>query len=214
MESAGENVVAADDGALRAPGPGESVLVLAPAMDRRVDGCCVDVSCPGLPADVSLLGVALNGSADDVVDRWTAHAGSPPGRTAVVTTGESTRGSAVSAGARTSGPVAADLQTTSVSDPGDLTGLGIKISQCLSSWEEEGAEVALCFDSLTTLLQFADLQRVFRFVHLLTNRVASAGARGHFHMDPNAHDEQAVATVRSLFDRVYELDADGAWRVR
>lgn len=214
MESAGEDVVAAADEALGAPAPGESVLVLAPAMDRRVDGCCVDVSRPGPPTDVSLLCVALNGSEDGVVDRWTAHAGSPPGRTAVVTTGGPTRGAAASPGGRTATPVAGDLRTTSVSDPGDLTGLGIKISQCLSSWEGREAEIALCFDSLTTLLQFADLQRVFRFVHLLTNRVASADARGHFHMDPNAHDDQAVATIRSLFDRVLELDADGTWRVR
>lgn len=195
------------------PDEGRSVLVLAPAMDRRVDECCVDLSCRDDPVDVDFLSVSLDGTVDDVLDRWNRHAEATPGRTAVVTTGESTRGAAATARSDSS-MVGTEVSVSSVPDPGDLTGLGIKISQALSSWEDADNDLTLCFDSLTTLLQFADVRRVFQFVHVLTQRIQSAGARAHFHMDANAHDPQQVATIRSLFDQTYELDADGTWRER
>jgi hypothetical protein len=104
-----------------------------------------------------------------------------------------------------------NVSTASISSPGDLTGLGIKLSQCLSSWSGDAKPTAVHFDSLTTLLQFADLKRVFQFVHVVTGRIESAGAVGYFHLDPAAHDEQTVATLRSIFDDVYEYGSDG-WR--
>jgi hypothetical protein len=213
MESAGSDVRVGECQSPPVPEEGGSVLVLAPAMDRRVDECCVDLSCRTDPVDVDLLAVSLDGAVDDVLDRWNRHAGATPGRTAVVTTGESTRGAATTATGGVS-MLGSDVSVASVSDPGDLTGLGIKVSQALSSWEDDDNDLALCFDSLTTLLQFADVRRVFQFVHVLTQRIASAGARAHFHMDANAHDDQEVATIRSLFDQAYELDADGTWRER
>lgn len=190
---------------------GASVLVLAPSMSRDVDACCVGLACREEPADANLLAVELDGTVSDVTDRWTTHCGRTPARTAVVTASGSA-GSA-DAGESMSQP-GSSVSVTSVSNPGDLTGLGIKVSQCLSSWEEADGELGLCFRSLTTLLQFADVERVFQFVHLLTQRVEAAGARAHFHMDPNAHDDQAVATLRSLFDDVRELGADGEWHRR
>lgn len=213
MESAGHDVNVDGHPSPPQPDEGSSVLVLAPAMDRRVDECCVDLACRHDPVDVDFLSVSLDGTIDDVLDRWNSHVGETPGRTAIVTTGESTRGAATTASSGTSLP-GTDVSLTSVSDPGDLTGLGIKVSQALSTWEDDDNDLTLCFDSLTTLLQFADVRRVFQFVHVLTQRIRSAGARAHFHMDANAHDPQQVATIRSLFDQTYELDADGTWRER
>ncbi|WP_255195488.1 DUF7504 family protein [Halorarius litoreus] len=213
MNSTCGETQAGDAGTPPLPDEGGSVLVLAPAMDSRVDECCVRLACPDDPVDVDLLAVALDGGVDDVLDRWTRYAGATPGRTAVVTAGESVRGAAAASSEGVS-MLGSDVSLASVSDPGDLTGLGIKISQCLSSWEDDDNDLMLCFDSLTTLLQFTELRQVFQFVHVLTQRIESAGARAHFHMNQHAHDEQTVATVRSLFDHVYELDADGAWRQR
>ncbi|WP_255149118.1 DUF7504 family protein [Halorarius halobius] len=196
------------------PDEGASVLVLAPSMSRDVDACCVGLACREDPADANLLAVELDGTVDDVVGRWDRHCGRTPARTAVVTAGESTRSAAAAAGGESMSLPGSSVSVTSVSSPGDLTGLGIKVSQCLTSWDDADGELALCFRSLTTLLQFAELERVFQFVHLLTQRVEASGARAHFHMDPNAHDDQTVATLRSLFDDVRELGPDGEWRRR
>lgn len=45
---------------------------------------------------------------------------------------------------------------------------------------------------------------------MLIKRIEAVDGFAHYHMDPTAHDEKALATLRSLFDAVVELK-DGAW---
>lgn len=156
------------------------------------------------------LGVTLSGTFDDEIDRWRQHAGERPTKLAVVTAGDEVRGAAASGGP-TGTVTAGNVTATSVSSPSDLTGLGIEVSECLSDWAAAEADAVVCFRSLTTLLQYADIQRVFRFLHLLTGRIESLGARAHFHIDPEAHEPREMATLRNLFDRVYQLNPDGQW---
>ncbi|MFB6360172.1 MAG: hypothetical protein ABEH59_02510 [Halobacteriales archaeon] len=96
-----------------------------------------------------------------------------------------------------------------VDDPGDLTRLGITISNLLSSWQHDENQTLVCFDSVSTLLQYAELQRVFRFIHVLQGRLGNIGARTHYHLNPEAHDSQTEATMRSLFDGVITLSESG-----
>lgn len=92
-----------------------------------------------------------------------------------------------------------------VSDPSDLPRLGTTVSRAVSEWDPD-AETLLCFHSLTALLQYADTQRAFRFLHLMRNRLDTTN---HYHMDSEAHDGQTVASLRPLFDAVVEYDHDG-----
>jgi hypothetical protein len=93
--------------------------------------------------------------------------------------------------------------TDSVSTASDLTGLGITIGQYLSEWD---APVYVCFDSLTSMLQYVDLQTAYEFLHAITGQIHAAGANSHFHMDPSAHDQKHVAAISSLFDGKISLD--------
>lgn len=104
-------------------------------------------------------------------------------------------------------PTAVDesVVTESVSTPSDLTGLGINIGQFLSEFE---APVFVCFDSLTSLLQYVDVQTAYEFLHAITGQIHAAGARAHFHIDPSAHDDQDVAAIASLFDGRVSLAAE------
>jgi hypothetical protein len=104
-----------------------------------------------------------------------------------------------------------EFRATTVADPGDLTGLGIRIGECLEAWGDQTPLVV--FDSVTTMLQYADTKQVFQFLHVLTSQLRSAGALSVFHMDPEAHDERTVSTIRSLFRGVYEQTEDGWERV-
>jgi hypothetical protein len=206
MESASSarNTEEAPESTLSPP-PGDSVLLLSSRMARR-DACLVDDGAP--LADSNVLAVTLNGDTDDVTDEFFRCVGRLPDRLAVVAVGENAR-----APSNTDEGLAAEhgeVSTASVSSPGDLTGLGIKLSQCLSTWDDNPNRTTVRFDSLTTLLQFAELKRVFRFVHVLLGRIDSANAVGYFHLDPAAHDDQTLATLRGLFDAVYELE-DGEW---
>jgi 2C-methyl-D-erythritol 2,4-cyclodiphosphate synthase len=104
------------------------------------------------------------------------------------------------------------ISTTTVSEPGDLTGIGIKMNKALSAWEDDDARTHVCFDSLTTLLQYVDTRRAFQYLHVTTKRVESAGAIAHYHIDPEAHDEQTLATIESLFSDVFEYGTEtGTW---
>lgn len=87
--------------------------------------------------------------------------------------------------------------TESVSTPSDLTGLGISIGQFLSEFDDR---VLVCFDSLTSMLQYVGIQTAYEFLHAITGQIHAAGARAHFHIDPDAHSDQDVAAIASLFD--------------
>lgn len=191
------------------PAPGENVLLLSSPMERPVSAKCLTP--PGAAASESdIITVALDESVRRVTQNWRRAAGGLPSRLAVIAVGEIERSAVADGGGGPTGPPS-NVSTASISSPGDLTGLGIKLSQCLSSWSGDAKPTAVHFGSLTTLLQFADLKRVFQFVHVVTGRIESAGAVGYFHLDPAAHDEQTVATLRSIFDGVYEYGSDG-WR--
>ena len=60
----------------------------------------------------------------------------------------------------------------------------------------------LCFQSLTVLLQYAPLDEVYQFLHTLETHVKRTDAAAHFHLHVDAHDEEAVDTLRPVFDRV------------
>lgn len=189
--------------------PGESVLLCASALSGHADQACLEIL-PD-PKEMALLGVSLSGGPDAVLNPWRRYAASLPAKTAVVTTDEATRSAAATAnGEEPMKLPGSQVVVTTVSGPSDLTGLGIKTSQCLESWAGGEKRPVVRFDSLTTLLQYAEVQRVFQFLHVLVRRIERANAFGVFHMDANAHDEQTLATIKTLFDAVHEVPADSA----
>lgn len=123
-----------------------------------------------------------------------------PARKGIVSVGDEARSATAGGGPDFSGPVAVDA----VSDPGDLRSVGISVSRFCEQWADD--EVVVCFDSLGDLLDHATDDAVFRFVTLLTKRLATADAAAHFHFDPEAHDDSVVSTFGSIFDRVVRPD--------
>jgi len=98
--------------------------------------------------------------------------------------------------------------------PESLTGIGITVSERLTGWHDAtpGADTLFLFDSLTVLLQYVELKRAFRFLHVLVNRVKATDTVAHYHLDPGAHDAKTVATLSSLFDTVVRYE-DREWTV-
>jgi len=191
-------------------GDGEvsNVLLLAPAMSKSEDEVCVDLMTVRDIKHENVLSVTFTQTAEDRLELWQTHVGDDlPAQAGIVTIGEQTRSASTSRNSpsKTPGPITIDT----VSDPADLTGLGISLTNYLSEWSQNSNQTVVCFHSLTPLLQYADLQRVFRFLHVLTGRIDSSDAIAHYHMDPGAHDEQTRNTLIQLFDATIELDADG-----
>jgi len=194
-----------------APDPPANVLVLAPTMEGAAEGVCADLLSGGDPATENVLLVTMLQSPDQRLDVLRRHDGDFPAKVAVVGVGDGMRSAASAHGGNETASVpGGSVRTAVVSEPSDLTGIGIKVGQALSAWEDDGNRTTVCFHSITSLLQYADLRRVFRFLHVITKRVSAADGIAHFHMDPTAHDSRTVATVRSLFDTVIEYE-DGTW---
>lgn len=201
----GGNIASSEEGATdgdpdAANGSG-NVLVLAATMDGEADGYCADrlSSLPGTRSPNALL-VALDDSPDRRFDAVTRRGASQPANTGIVCCDE-TRSAA--AAQPTHGPgVGLGPGIATVSSPGDLTGLSVRIKEILSAWEADPEPVELCFHSLTMLCQYVDERTAFCFCHAVTRYLSTVDASSHFHLDPSVVDEQTVAALSALFDRV------------
>ncbi|WP_254536909.1 DUF7504 family protein [Halomarina litorea] len=193
----------------------DNVLYQTPSMGYAATGACLD-ACHDVSDDLDrmdLLAVTYTQSAEEWLSEWTTEVGGLPGRTAVVGVEDTTRSAAASS--FPAGEVTGQNHALkSAESPDDLTGIGITLSQHLSSWGGDDTETVLCFDSLTALLQYVSLERAYRFLHVLTWRTAAVGAHAHFHVDPDAHGERTLATLTSLFDGVVETGEGTDRRVR
>ncbi len=98
-----------------------------------------------------------------------------------------------------------DADTTYVATPGDLTGIGIAVSGFLQDCYHDPTRSGVRFGlhSLSTLAMYAELRRVFQFVHVLTTRVDAAGFVGAFALDTTT-DDRTKEQLLPLFDAVVE----------
>ena len=198
------------DGGFDALAGASNVLVLA-----SDDDLCLDLLAAEDVAATNVLFATYSKTPDDCVQDWIGHVGRQPADMKIISVGDGTRSAAaaaVSTSPTTAGPPTASFVET-VPHPGDLTGLGIKLSEQLRAWNGDGNDVVLCFDSVTELLHAVDTQTAFRFLHVVTGRLDSVGASAHYHLDPDAFDAQTVNTIKSLFDAAVER-VDDEWVVR
>jgi hypothetical protein len=101
----------------------------------------------------------------------------------------------------------------SVPGPTDLTGIGIGITNCFTHFEELQIDQArLGLASLSTILSATDRKTTFKFCHVLSSRLDSAGFLGVFSIDASAHDEQTLQVVKQAFDGEVQLRDDGTGR--
>jgi hypothetical protein len=185
-----------------------NVLFLAPSSSHSEEEGCDDLLSAVPTSRANVLGVTYESQGTNRLNAWEFEE-ETPARISLINVGDFTRSSASRPSKNALPPERIEVNT--VLDPSDLTTLGIRISEQLSEWESTDEQPVVCFHSLTDLLEATELNRAFRFLHLLTRRLSSAGAIAHFHLDPEAYDEKTVETLRPLFDAVLEIDEDGTW---
>lgn len=193
----------------------DSVLLLAPAMGTAEGDACSDLLSVVSEDRAAVVCVSFNESPDARIEHWRA-AGGPtdPASLGFVVVGDGVR-SATTAIAPSAAPAAGIGPTVAtVSSPGDLTGLGIKLGRFLADWADDDTQVLLCVHTLTTWLQYVDFRSAYRFLHALTGRVRAAGGVAHFHLDPTAHDEGTVNSLLGLCDAAVRAGDDGTWEVQ
>lgn len=185
-----------------------NVLLLAPSIGADEDAVCEELlHSTGTHATHALVVTYLD-SPTERLGAWTDRGGDPE-RTTVVDVDTQARSTAVDAtgdaGPTPGGPESrlADATVDHVADPDALVTLGEVLDRHLSG--REGETTSLCFHSLTDVLGVVDREQAFKFLEVLTRSVEHAGAIGHYHLDPDVHDPETVATLEVLFDVVVDL---------
>jgi len=190
--------------------PGDNVLVCCPSFTREEPRACLDLLTPEGSTDVHALSVLFTQSPGDHVDTWQRIAGACPTRMRIV---------AVDADAdarsnREVGAADADRAVERVGSPHNLTRLGVRITDYLDEWDSStDRRIVVCFQSLTALLQYVDLESAVAFLEVVTARCAATGAVAHYHLDPEAHDEATIDRLSELFETALAFD-DGEWTSR
>lgn len=180
-----------------------NALLMAPSLGGRGSDVCLELLSQTPPSKTNVLTITYTDTPDEWVEHWMDHNSVTPVRGGIVSIGQGE--------AQVEGPAWA---AKTVENPSDLTGIGIEFSELLSGMSTAAADdedIVVCFNSITSLLQYADLQRAFRFLHVVTGRIKTVGGVGHYHIDPEAHDRQTLATLKGLFDAVIEIEDDGSW---
>ena len=198
-----------------------NVLLATPRFEGAGEQACGRLLGGG--DDGAIVGVTFTRSADQWLDDYSDRLGTLPPAVWLLPVGERAR-SATADGVNvrtvpsTSGePPGTDTEVhvRPVEHPGNLTSLGVALTECLPEAAAHGSSPArLCFGSVTTLRQHVEARSIFQFFQVLSNHVAAHEVRAHYHVDPTAMAEQDVNRLKVLFDAVVEVDEEGDCTVR
>lgn len=180
----------------------QNVLVVGPAVGRVTDELCTRLL-TGFPVE-TVVGVTVVQSPSDRQRRWLDHDDLDGVRTAFVDVQSTTRAASADTPSVTDPGPASIVE---VADPANLAALGRAIGDQLDAAEKP---VALCFHSVTELLDYVETERALELLHTLAREVEAADATAHYHLDVDAHDEEAVELFGTVVDRVIELSRDGS----
>ncbi len=185
-------------------GDATGVLLTGPTGGDRVTSAALSFLASPEPTTNHVHWATMLRSPEDAVRAWTDHAAAPPASLTLIEVGETRR----SFGEREGGVDGDELSysTAYVEPPSDLTTLGVRLTEGLTS--PATGRHRLWFESLSTLLQFVPPADAFRFVHTLTGRLTGSEAAVWFHLDPALHDPRAVHTFLSVCDAQVRVDVD------
>ena len=184
-----------------------SVLVLGPTEGSVSDAVCSRFL-TGEEGSRDVIFVTFQESPEDRVDVCRLADGWEGGEIGIIEVGRGSRNAPAASEITGDGSVGS-ITVRHVSKPGDLSKLGIVITQLLSEFEDTPRRTVLCFHTLSALHNQVGTKTLFRFLNTLAGRLRSADALGHYHMDPDLHDEIVVETLRPIFDSVVRYSADG-----
>jgi hypothetical protein len=185
-------------------GGARTILLLGAALRAPVDPVCIDLVTESQPD--AILWITVTQSVDDKLRGWQQHTEAElPDQIGVIDVSGRTRFG------RSSESVldGHSVQIETVSDPRDLTGLGIAVDKVLGKWADTDTQPVVCLDSITPLLQYSDLHRLFRFLHVLSQHIAKHNGVVHYHLDPTAHNQETINTLSQLVDTAVEVGPDG-----
>jgi hypothetical protein len=183
------------------------VLLLGPTAGTIADALCSRFL-TGTDGSRDVIFVTFDESPSDRIDvhrhadEWTG------GNIGVIEVGRGSRNAPVSSEITGEGS-SGTISVRRVSRPGDLSKLGIVVTQLLSEFDTTGRDTVLCVHTLSALHQQVGTKTLFRFLNTLQGRLNATDALAHYHMNPEFHDEIVIDTLRPIFDRIVRFSEAG-----
>jgi archaellum biogenesis ATPase FlaH len=91
-----------------------------------------------------------------------------------------------------------------VSNPSDLTALGIAITEILRSNKDK--KISLLFDSINAMLIYISSQNITRFIHFVTNKLRLMNFSGIFLAVEKGLDPDLLIQLTTFVDEVIDVD--------
>jgi len=188
--------------------PGSNILISGPSMTGKEE-LAYESLADGAKRDEGAVVVTTSDRAEAVIDNFETRVPDfDPSTFGIV----DCRGE----GGRTGDRTDSGVFVQRVSSPSDLTGIGIGITKCLETLNNNGAEQGrFALVSLSTMLTYTDRETVFKFCHVLSSRFDSVGYLGLFTIDSGEHDDQTIQVIKQAFDGMIQIrETDGGREAR
>lgn len=188
--------------------PGSNILISGPAMTGKQD-LLLDGLADGNGNGEGAVAVTTGGRAEDTIDSILERSSDPdPDRVCAI--------DCRTEGDREEYERDDGAYVHRVTSPANMTGIGIGITQCFDRLSNGGVtDGRLGLTNLSTMITYSDKQTVFKFCHVLSSRLDSAGHLGLFTIDSSAHDEQTLQVIKQPFDGLIEIrERDGSREAR
>ncbi|WAI00938.1 DUF7504 family protein [Methanogenium organophilum] len=92
--------------------------------------------------------------------------------------------------------------TLFISNPGDLTEIGISLTKALEKCENE--DVCIVLDSISTLLIYVSSSKISKFLHYLTNKIRLSDIHGVLFAAKNGLDPGFMIQLTTFVDEIIE----------
>ncbi|KAF1075737.1 hypothetical protein MKMG_01677 [Methanogenium sp. MK-MG] len=89
-----------------------------------------------------------------------------------------------------------------ISNPGDLTEIGIALTKALKKFENE--DVCIVLDSISTMLIYVSSARISKFIHYLTNKIRLSDIHGVLFAAKNGIDPGFMIQLTTFVDEIRE----------
>lgn len=193
------------DGSVESLPAGTNVLITGPAMVGKRE-LAFQLLAAGHEEGEGVLCVTTSASASTMLDEFDRR----------VPTLDRDRVAIVDCSGGDSQQAIREIATERVSSPGDLTGISISTAKLVQRFSERDvSDIRHGLVSISTLIQYINLNTVFKFLHIYTSRIEDTNGLGIFTLDSTSHDPKTVNTITSEFDCVIELrETDSGREVR
>lgn len=183
-----------------------NILLVAPEVSHSVETLFSELLLSVESTPEHVVGVTMSKSPWDFLEPWRRSFPRGEASFSFVSTNTVSR----SVAADTSGETATESDVTRIDDVTPVTAFGRTIADQLD--DENSTETAICFHSLTDLLEYVEMETACNFLDIVLSQVRTNGARAVYHIDGDVHDEETITQLSMLFDLVVEFGRNRSGR--